>query len=112
MFLLYHSILMAGFALGSTAPKIATALPILGLFASLVWVYIGHRSLLVGDYFWKRVLECEALLEPDERVFTNALNWRRSTRPPIFGVPVGIYFGRVFPWMWVITWLAALVWRT
>ena len=111
IFLIWHSILMAGFALGRDFPQLVTILPLLGFASSLIWLYVGHRSIIVADYFWKQIVTCESSLPENERVYTNAQNWRGITHPPILGIPVTMYFARFLPGLWAATWLVLLVWR-
>jgi hypothetical protein len=102
---------MAGFALGSDASRVVTILAVLGLVGSLIWLFVGHRSVVVAGYYWDRVRECEADLPDAERVYTNAQDWRAKTRPPIFGVAVSSYLAYAFPALWAATWVFALALR-
>lgn len=107
MFLLYHSILMAGFALGNNAPAIVACLPVLGVITSFVWLYVGQRSLMTASYFWNRVLDFESQCEPSQRIFTDFFEWRSRTRFPVVGFSVAVYVGRVLPALWACTWILA-----
>ena len=111
IFLVWHSILMAGFALGKDLPPLFTILPILGLAGSLIWLYMGHRSVVVGKYYRDEVHACEESLPDNQRVYTNSENWRKSTCPPIFAFPVSKYFAYLLPGLWALAWLVLLVWR-
>jgi hypothetical protein len=109
VFLLYHSILMAGFAIGSNAPSIIRLLPGLGIIGSTLWIYIGHRSLRTTQYFRDRLLECEATMPEADRVMTAFFVWRRETKTPFIGFPIETYIAHVFPVVWALTWAAAAV---
>ena len=109
IFLLYNSILIAGFALGSNAPSVVALLPTLGLLTSAIWLYIGERSLMTAGYFWTKVLEVEAQLEPSERVFTDFFAWRERTRLRVVGFSVATYIARVLPLLWVLTWIVVVM---
>jgi len=111
IFLIWQSILMAGFALAKDFPEVKFILPLLGFVSSLIWFYIGYRSIVVGKYFRDEVRKCEENLSEDERVYTNAENWRKSSRPPGFGFPVSKYFAYFLPGLWGATWLALIHWR-
>jgi hypothetical protein len=109
IFLVYHSILMAGFALGSDTPSATPLLAVLGFIGGCIWVYVGHRSLLTARYFWDRVLVCESTMPDTDRVITEFLEWRDETRIPIIGFPVETYIAKVLPIVWVLTWAAVAI---
>ena len=109
MFLVYHSILMAGFALGSNAPRIVEVLPFFGLAASLMWLHIGYRTITVADHLYKKVTSCEESLPEEDRIYSQFLSWRRKEKPPIFRVRLSSYFGIGFPILWAITWSCAIL---
>ncbi|MBU1100239.1 MAG: hypothetical protein KKA84_07520 [Bacteroidetes bacterium] len=104
IFMLYNSILMAGFALSKNIPMIVKLLPVLGLISCLVWIYIGQRSIMTAQYFWNKVLKTETLFRPVDRIFTDFFEWRKATKAKIFGFPITTYIGRIFPYLWFITW--------
>ena len=104
IFMLYNSILMAGFALSKNIPMIIKILPVLGLISCLVWIYIGQRSLMTAQYFWNQVLKAETLFRPVDRIFTDFFEWRKTSKAKVFGYSVTSYIGRIFPYLWFITW--------
>ena len=105
IFLIWHSILMAGFALGMKLPTLAILLPSLGITGSLIWLYVSHRGRIQAKYFLEEIRRCELHLPEDERVYSDAQNWRKKTRSPILGIPVSAYFTYVLPVLWALTWL-------
>jgi hypothetical protein len=107
MFLVYHSILMAGFALGSSVPKVIVILPFFGFAASIMWLIIGHRTLQVANHLHDKVVALEAARPPDDQVYSNFRSWRRKENPPSFGVRISSYFAIGFPLLWAITWILA-----
>jgi hypothetical protein len=109
MFLVYHSILMAGFALGSSAPKVVGVLPLLGFVASIMWLFTGHRTLRVADYLHNKVVNLEASLPAEDRVYTSFRSWRREKNPPVFRVRVSNLFAIGFPALWAMTWILAYI---
>jgi hypothetical protein len=111
MFLTYHSILMAGFALGNSS-AVAIGVPILGLLTSLIWLYIAERSLRSANYFWDKVLEMELQFEPDDRFFSQFFEWRTRTRFPVIGFSVSVYVARVLPTLWAASWILAAFLRS
>jgi hypothetical protein len=106
MFLTYHSILMAGFALGSSS-AVVLGVPILGLLTSLIWLYVAERSLRTAQYFWGKVLEIELQFEPRHRLFTEFFEWRTRSRFPVIGFSVSVYVARVLPILWAASWIVA-----
>ena len=106
IFLVYNSILMAAFALGTNAHTVVTLLATIGMLTSVVWIYTGQRSLTTAAYFWERVIASEATLAPGSRVFTEFFDWRNQARWTPFGISTAVCIGRVLPWLWALTWLA------
>ena len=111
MFLVYHSILMAGFALGSSAHRIVGVLPIFGLVASLIWLHIGHRTLRGSNFLHDKLADLESALPEEDQIYSTFRAWRRQEDPPPFRVRVSGYFGLGFPVLWAVTWALALYLR-
>ena len=113
MFLICHSILMAGLALGSSAPQnILLLLTTVGFIISAIWVYVGHRTLKVADYYATLVRTGEVALPAEDRIYSNAHDWRRTAaNKPLFGIRVSTYLARALPILWFIMWLAAFTWQ-
>jgi hypothetical protein len=109
MFLVYHSILMAGFALGSSAPRVVGVLPLLGFVASIMWLFTGHRTLRVADYLHDKVVALEAALPAEDQIYTRFRGWRREENPPVFRLRVSNLFAIGFPVLWAGTWALAYV---
>jgi hypothetical protein len=108
-FLTFDSLLITAFAFGRSAFPLAIVIPVLGLTTSLLWLYLGHRTLLMYGYFREAVLAAETSLPEAERVFTAEENFREERHRPVLGVRLSVYFGYGLPLILVATWLALLV---
>jgi hypothetical protein len=111
IFLIWQSILIAGFGLGKDSSQLIIILPLLGFASSLIWLYVGHRSVKLENYYFRQVLICESCFPESERVYTDAKNWRKITDAPIMGLRVAMYLAYVLPGLWAITWFVLLLWR-
>ena len=109
VFLLFHTILMTGAALGSNGPHIIVwVIPILGMIASLIWGYMGYRNTRAETYFTARVRACENLLPVDDRVFSNFDDHRGSGFRVLTSSD---WFAYIFPALWFIAWFVILAVR-
>ncbi len=111
MFLTFHSLLITAFAFGRSSLILATVLPLLGLATTLLWLYLGHRTLLMYGYFRDIVESSETSLPEQDRIFTSEEKFREETRRPIFGIRVSSLFGYGLPLILAAAWLAILVSR-
>ena len=109
--LVCQSILMAGLVLGSEeANFLPLVLSSLGLFISLMWLYIGWRTLTIADYFSSQLHRAETLLPQDDRIHSLAREWRGNSRPR-FGIRTSICLAVILPALWLIIWSVAMLWR-
>jgi hypothetical protein len=111
MFLTFHSLLITAYAFGRTSLTLTIILPLLGLATTFLWLYLGHRTLLMYGYFRDTVTGFEANLPEADRVFTMEEKFREETKRPILGFRVSSLFGYGLPLILVATWIAILVSR-
>jgi hypothetical protein len=107
IFLLWQSILMAGFAAGSTTPTVLTLVSILGLLSSLVWIYIGIASRRMTEWYWEQLRKRESALPKQERLYSDSREYRKTAHCRLAGISVSKCLVYIFPVMWAATWLAA-----
>jgi hypothetical protein len=93
MFLTFHSLLLTAFAFGRSASSLALVIPLLGLATSLLWLYLGYRTLLMYRYFRATVKSYELNLPEADRIFTAEEKFRDEEHRPLLGIRVSTYFG-------------------
>jgi hypothetical protein len=109
MFLLFNLVLMIGFTFRRDIISFKY-LPMIGIFVSMIWIYIGYRTNLVKNYFGDEIIKYEAkLTDKEDRVFSEAFSWRNSKRKSSFYWEASTYTGRVFPVLWSIIWMIAFL---
>jgi hypothetical protein len=108
-FLTFDSLLITAYAFGRNSFPLTIVIPVLGLTTSLLWLYLGHRTLMMYGYFRDAVIRSERDLPEAERVFTAEEKFRDEKHRPILGIRLSVYFGYGLPLILVATWLALLV---
>lgn len=111
MFLTFHSLLITAFAFGRSYLTLEIVIPLLGLATSLLWLYLGRRTLLMYSYFRDAVKTYERNFPEVDRVFTAEEKFRDEEHPPLLGIRVSTYFGYGLPLILAAAWLALLVSR-
>jgi hypothetical protein len=109
IFLLWQSILMAGFAAGSSTPSVLTLVSILGLLSSVVWIYIGIASRQMTEWYWTQIRSCESALPKQERLYSDSRDYRKKAQGRLAGLSVSKCLVYIFPTMWAATWIAACI---
>jgi hypothetical protein len=109
MFLTFHSFLITAFAFGRASSSLAIVIPALGLITSLLWLYIGRRTLLLYGYFRDALKSFEHNLPEPDRVYTLEEQFREVVHRPFLGIRVSDYFGYGLPIIFVMVWLALFV---
>jgi hypothetical protein len=111
MFLTFHSLLITAYAFGRSSLILTVVIPLLGLATSLLWLYLGRRTMLMYGYFRDTVKSFEMSLPEADRVFTAEERFREEEHKPLLGIRVSAYFGYGLPLILVSTWLAILISR-
>jgi hypothetical protein len=102
VFLLFHSILMAGVALGENGPAILKLLvPSFGIITSLIWAYMGYRNVRAEHHFEELVCASEANLAETFRVFTN---FKAQRQGGLHILKSSWWFAYVLPLLWFLVW--------
>ena len=110
MFLTFHSLLFAAFAFGKTSSaSLEIVVPLLGLATSLLWLYLGYRTLLMYGYFRETLMAFERTFPEADRVFTAEEKFREEEHKPLSGIRVSAYFGHGLPLILMTAWLALLI---
>jgi len=111
IFLLWQSVLFAGYATLSSqngdGKHIIVAL--VGLVLSIIWLYVGHLSRDAIILIWAEIYLLEESLPEKSRLFTRARKAREKSRARFFGLSVTKCFTYLFPAIWIVGWLAALI---
>ena len=112
IFLVCHSILMAGFALGSAAPQfVLLVLTVVGFVFSVFWFYVAYRTLMMVAYFGRLVRKQEKKLgNQEDKIYLNAWKWRKEpNNRPLLGFSVSNYISYGLPLLWCIAWLVTFL---
>ncbi len=105
IFLLTHTILMAGAAIGNISIYGTITLGSLGGFISLIWIYISHRTLKMADYYNGLIERNESSMPEEKRLFSNSFKYRTCVSRPIFNCRVSNYLAYVLPSAWMLVWI-------
>jgi len=108
-FMLWQSVLLAGYGWGHKTKLLAILVPAMGLVSTLMWIHVAHRTLKVQRYYENLVLSHEKSLDEDERVYTTSRTWRRENDPPFGHLTTSKYFAYGFPFLWLLAWFVLLV---
>src|SRR5215831_15410379 len=110
-FLTFQSLLMAALAFGKGSRSLSIIVPLLGLATSLLWLYLGHRTLLMYGYFRDAVKSYEMAVPEADRIFTEEEKFREQQHRPLLGIRVSSYFGYGLPLILIAAWLALIILR-
>src|SRR5215831_5449369 len=108
-FLTFQSLLMAALAFSKGSESLSIIVPLLGLATSLLWLYLGHRTLLMYGYFRDTVKRYEVSVPETDRIFTAEEKFKEEEHRPLLGIRVSSYFGYGLPLTLIAAWLALLV---
>lgn len=111
LFLLWQSILMAGFAITSAGHGVLILISTLGMVSSVVWLYIGHISRHMTEWYWQELKQIESNLPEEERLYSNARSFREDHQGRIMGLSVTKCLVYIFPTIWAFTWGVAFTLR-
>jgi len=107
-FLTFQSLLMAALAFGKGSLSLSFIVPLLGLATSLLWLYLGHRTLLMYGYFRDTVKRYELSVPEADKIFMAEEKFREEEHRPLLGIRVSSYFGYGLPIILISAWLALL----